>query len=79
LFDAAHEATELGNLLGLLPHVSAEKHDENDQADGQRFKMSGKGSNGIPGDNGKNNGENQKDEEGEDPKLLLPFFKLLET
>jgi hypothetical protein len=41
--------------------------------------MSGERANRVPGDNGKNNSENQKDKERQAPKFFLPSFELLET
>src|ERR1700675_2601831 len=35
LFQAVHQAAQLGNFRGLLPHEDGKKDDQNDKADGQ--------------------------------------------
>src|SRR5207237_10001281 len=79
LFDAAQKATQLGNLPGLFPQVDAEKGDQHDEADGERFKVMRQRANRAPGGPGISENQKKKNQEGEPPGLTLAFFEAVQA
>ncbi len=79
LLDAANEAAEVGGFAVALPGVGDEEHDKNNKAEHERLEAMRKGANGIPGNNGETDGNDEQKNKGETPELVLTALKLLET
>jgi len=75
LLEAAQETAQFGNLAGLLPQVSREKHDQQNQTDGQRLKPEGQRANGTPRSPGVSENQQKQNQEGEPPKLILALLE----
>ena len=79
MIEAADQAIEFGNLLGLFPDVNTEKNDEGHQADGQSFETKFGRTQSVPREPGEGGRNHKKQEKGEAPQFLLALFILVET
>jgi hypothetical protein len=75
----ADQTLQFGNFLALFPDVSGEKSDKNNESNGEGFEMEFFGAQGIPGEPAEDDGNGEKDEEGEAPEVALALFELVEA
>ena len=79
LIEAADQAFQFCNFVGLFPDVDAEERDQNDEADGQRFEMKIGGAEPVPGHPRENGADEKEDEKGEAPEFVLALLKMLDA
>src|ERR1700745_2222438 len=76
LVETAHQALQFCDVLSLLPDVSAQQDHEDHETNRQHFHVKFCGANYIPGKPGEGKRDDQQDDKGEAPKLILTFAKV---